>query len=63
MHDGSVATLQEVIAQYARGGRGDKATDPLITPLPLSDGDKADLIAFLDSLTDTAFLTDVRYKP
>jgi len=63
MHDGSLATLQEVIDQYVRGGRGDRAADPLIKPLPLSDGDKADLIAFLGSLTDTEFLTDVRYKP
>jgi cytochrome c peroxidase len=63
MHDGSLATLQEVVDQYARGGRGDPTADPLIKPLPLSNGDKDDLIAFLGSLTDTDFLTDVRYKP
>jgi cytochrome c peroxidase len=63
MHDGSLATLQDVIDQYARGGRGDPSADPLIKPLPLSNGDKADLIAFLGSLTDTDFLNDLRYKP
>ena len=63
MHDGSLATLQDVIEQYARGGRGDPTTDPQIIPLSLSEGDKADLLAFLVALTDDAFLTDPRYKP
>jgi len=63
MHDGSLATLGEVIDQYARGGRGDPTADPLIKPLAISDADKADLIAFLGSLTDTDFLSDPRYKP
>jgi cytochrome c peroxidase len=63
MHDGSVATLQDVIEQYARGGRGDPTTDPQIIPLSLSEGDKADLLAFLVALTDDHFLTDPRYEP
>jgi cytochrome c peroxidase len=63
MHDGSLATLRDVIDQYARGGRGDPTADPLIKPLALTDGDKSDLIAFLGSLTDTDFLSDPRYKP
>jgi len=63
MHDGSLATLRDVVEQYARGGRGDPAADPLIKPLALSDGDKSDLVAFLGSLTDDDFLTDPRYKP
>ena len=63
MHDGSIASLQDVIDQYARGGRGDPSTDPLIRPLALTDRDKADLIAFLGSLSDDDFLTDPRYGP
>jgi cytochrome c peroxidase len=37
--------------------------DPLMHPLELSDQDKADLIAFLKSLTDEEFLKDPKFKP
>ncbi|HEV7633527.1 MAG TPA: MbnH family di-heme enzyme [Steroidobacteraceae bacterium] len=60
MHDGSIATLAEVIEHYNRGGRARPAaaarlTDPLIRPLRLSQREKADLQAFLHSLTDQGF--------
>jgi cytochrome c peroxidase len=61
MHDGSVPTLQAVIDQYARGGRGHPSTDPQIAPLSLTDGEKADLLAFLRALTDDGFLSDGRF--
>jgi len=73
MHDGSVATLEEAIDIYAAGGRnivtgplaGDGRTNPhkspLITPLDLSREDKADLVAFLKTLTDDALLHSSRY--
>lgn len=61
MHDGSLATLEAVIDQYDRGGRGDPSTDPQIQPLGLSVDEKADLLAFLRSLTDAAFLADTRF--
>jgi len=63
MHDGSLATLEDVIAQYDRGGRGHPSTDPQIRPLGLTTDEKADLLAFLRSFTDDAFLTDARYQP
>jgi cytochrome c peroxidase len=64
MHDGSLPTLEAVIDQYAKGGRGHPSTDPQIEPLQLTAAEKADLLAFLHSLTDPAFLTDRRYaKP
>jgi cytochrome c peroxidase len=68
MHDGSVATLEEVLNIIAAGGRnitsGPLAGDgrqnpyksPLVKPLDLSAQDKTDLIAFLKTLTDHAFL-------
>ncbi|MDX2054024.1 MAG: cytochrome c peroxidase [Polyangiaceae bacterium] len=62
MHDGSLPTLEAVIDQYARGGRGDPTTDAQIGPLALSQGDKADLVAFLKSFTDQGFLNDRRYR-
>jgi cytochrome c peroxidase len=64
MHDGSIATLAEVIEHYAAGGRevkdgpfaGDGRANPNKSPLvrkhDLSAAEKADLVAFLGSLTD-----------
>ncbi|HTY79982.1 MAG TPA: di-heme enzyme [Candidatus Bathyarchaeia archaeon] len=73
MHDGSVATLREAIAHYAAGGRtissgphaGDGSRSPLRSPfLPgfrLAEEEIADLVAFLDSLTDLEFVQDPRH--
>lgn len=70
MHDGSVATLAEAIGDYAAGGRtiptgahaGVGAASPrksgLLRGFTLSAAEKADLIAFLESLTDEGFLAD-----
>lgn len=63
MHDGSLASLEDVIDQYARGGNGNPATDPTIVPLLLSDGDRQDLLAFLNALTDSTFLADPKWTP
>ncbi|MCY1070375.1 di-heme enzyme [Nannocystis sp. RBIL2] len=75
MHDGSMATLAEVIDHYAAGGRqtadGPLAGDgrqnpnksPLVRQVELSPQDRADLVAFLESLTDEAFLTDPKFGP
>jgi len=51
MHDGSVPTLQAVIELYNRGGIDRPSRAPEIHPLGLRTGEKADLIAFLDTLT------------
>ena len=63
MHDGSLATLADVIDQYDHGGRGDRSADALIEPLALSDDEKGDVLSFLLALTDAAFLTDRRFQP
>lgn len=66
MHDGSVATLGEVIDLYAAGGRGAGKDSPLKSPLlrprHFSAQDRADLIAFLKTLTDPQFIRDPRYS-
>ena len=62
MHDGSLATLQEVIDHYARGGRMTRRQDRRIRPFLLSQPERADLVAFLESLTDRDFLTDPRFR-
>jgi cytochrome c peroxidase len=51
MHDGSIATLQEVVELYDRGGGEGPNKSNLIYKLNLSDQEKADLVAFLKSLT------------
>lgn len=51
MHDGSLKTLAEVIDFYVGGGSSNPQLDKEIKPLKLSAQDRADLIAFLESLT------------
>ena len=74
MHDGSIATLEEVIRHYARGGRvietgadqGDGRISPLKSPLvpgfEIRDQELADLAAFLTSLTDETFVTNPKFS-
>ncbi|MBK9751915.1 MAG: di-heme enzyme [Nannocystis sp.] len=70
MHDGSIATLDEVLDHYAAGGRtiaegphaGVGRDNPykssFIRGFELSPQERADVLAFLGSLTDEEFLTD-----
>ena len=51
MHDGSLATLEDVVRFYDRGGIPNDGLDPRVRPLGLSDSEVADLVAFLESLT------------
>lgn len=51
MHDGSLATLAEVIDFYDRGGGADPGKDPLLVPLNLTPSQRRDLEAFLGALT------------
>jgi cytochrome c peroxidase len=50
MHDGSLATLQEVVEFYNRGGRPNPNLDPALAPLNLSKEEVADLVEFLKAL-------------
>jgi cytochrome c peroxidase len=73
MHDGSIATLDDVIDHYAAGGRtltagphaGIGRDNPLksafVPGFTLTREERADLLAFLRSLTDPSLLTDPRY--
>lgn len=74
MHDGSITTLEEVLLHYARGGRridtGSRAGDgslnpnksPFVRYFNPTDQEIADVLAFLNSLTDSEFLTDPRFS-
>jgi cytochrome c peroxidase len=57
MHDGRLATLEAVIDHYRTGVKRNATLDPNLAKhpdggVPLSDGDKAALVAFLKTLTD-----------
>ncbi|HYC53708.1 MAG TPA: hypothetical protein VEL28_02050, partial [Candidatus Binatia bacterium] len=50
MHDGSVATLAQVVDFYDRGGEPNQWLDPKMVKLGLTAQEKADIVAFLESL-------------
>jgi cytochrome c peroxidase len=60
MHDGSIATLSDVIDHYAAGGRanGNPNKSEALTGFQITDEQKNDLVAFMESLTDEQFLTN-----
>ena len=74
MHDGSLETLDAVIDHYARGGReladGNNAGDGRLSPFKsefirgfdLDEQERADLLAFLNALTDQRVLSDERWS-
>lgn len=74
MHDGSVATLEDAIRNYAAGGRnltaganaGDGRMNPykdgFISGFSITDDEISDLIAFLESLSDDQFLSAERFS-
>lgn len=73
-HDGSAKTLSEVLDHYAAGGRtitsgpfaGDGSKSPLKSDLligfTLTAQERQDLLAFLESLTDAAFLANPKFQ-
>ncbi len=60
MHDGSIPDLRGVLAHYANAGRAPNhpMKDSMIVGFTASDAEIADLIAFLESLTDEGFLNN-----
>jgi cytochrome c peroxidase len=55
MHDGSIATLEEVIEYYDRGGNRNPGLDPELHLLHLSPAEKQSILAFLRSLRGTIY--------
>jgi cytochrome c peroxidase len=54
MHDGSLKTLKDVVDFYDGGGTSNAHLDPEIKELKLTQKERADLVAFLESLTGQA---------
>jgi cytochrome c peroxidase len=51
MHDGSLATLEDVVEHYNHGGVERPSRADLMKPLGLSAQEKTDLVAFLKTLS------------
>ena len=74
MHDGSIATLEEVVEHYARGGRrvesgpnaGDGRDNPnkssFLNGFEITEQEKQDLLAFLRALTDEELLSSPKFS-
>jgi len=67
MHDGRFATLEQVINHYSEGLKASSTIDPLMKKVSqggvgLSPQDKADLKAFLLSLTDDDFINNPSFQ-
>jgi cytochrome c peroxidase len=69
MHDGRFASLDEVVAHYNSGVQDGPALDPKLRGpggmplrLNLNAADRAALVAFLRTLTDTQLAADVRFS-
>jgi cytochrome c peroxidase len=54
LHTGAEKTLEDVVKFYERGGIDRPSRSPLIAPLDLTEQDRADLVAFLETLTGVA---------
>lgn len=62
MHDGSIASLADVIEHYAAGGRlSHPNKSRILRPFKLTPAERDDLIEFLKSLTDQDVLSDPRF--
>ncbi len=74
MHDGSIASLDEVLDHYSRGGRkiesgldaGDGRQSPyksgFVRGFEISAEERRDLISFLEALTDRSVTSDPRWS-
>jgi cytochrome c peroxidase len=67
MHDGRFYTLEAVLNHYASGVKSTSTLDPILNNsgtvgIPLTGTEKAQIIAFLKTLTDTEYLNDSRFS-
>lgn len=62
MHDGTLPTLEAVVEHYNSGGKSHPHKSILIKPLGLSAAEKADLVSFLQALTDDDFLNNPKFR-
>jgi cytochrome c peroxidase len=51
MHDASIATLGDVVRHYEKGGITRPSRSPMMHPIQLTDQERLDLVAFMETLT------------
>lgn len=68
MHDGRFASIEEVLRHYSAGVRYSATLDTLVRQnggipgIPLSEGEKQSIIAFLRTLSDSAFIRNQQFS-
>jgi cytochrome c peroxidase len=62
MHNGTIATLKDVVAFYDQGGGKDDPLAAELAPLGLTASEQADLVAFLESLSSATPVTVEKVK-
>jgi cytochrome c peroxidase len=64
MHDGRFSSLEQVLAHYATGIQAGPARDNRLPVggIGMSAQEQADIVAFLQTLTDTTLNTDTRFS-
>jgi cytochrome c peroxidase len=63
MHDGSIATLEQVVEHYDQGGVDRPSRSDLVKPLSLTPQERSELVAFLKTLTSNLDPTTVPVLP
>jgi len=66
MHNGQLATLNNVVQFYNSGGGNNEFSDnktPLLKPLELSEGEVDDLVTFIESMSGEQLLMDIPQLP
>lgn len=67
MHDGSIATLEEVLDFYSSGVQDSPTLDPLLRQkngklgIPMTTDEKKAIVAFLHTLTDYEFINNPKF--
>jgi len=51
MHNASIATLSDVVRHYEKGGIARPSRSPMMLPIQLTDQERLDLVAFMETLT------------
>jgi cytochrome c peroxidase len=51
MHNASIATLMDVVRHYEKGGIDRPSRSPMLAPVQLTETERLDLVAFMETLT------------
>jgi cytochrome c peroxidase len=62
MHDGSLPTLASVVAHFNLGGAQHLNQHPAVRPLNLNPEQQAQLVVFMEALTDETFINNPNFR-